>query len=164
MKHLPRWLIAAVASMLCMGAAHACDTWVALRDATADHSVILAKNSDRPPMEPQPLIQVPHATHEPGEKVKCTYVTIPQARETYEHIGSKIWWAFGYEHGMNEHGVAIGNEAVGTATLITTPNLTYECAPTAFIPAHTAMSCGQDSEWCRRVGAIRWVLPVPGRG
>ena len=93
-------------------AAVACDTWVALPDATADHSVILGKNSDRPPMEAQPLVQVPHQQHAPGERVKCTYIEIPQVAETYEHIGSKIWWAFGYEDGMNEYGVAIGNEAV----------------------------------------------------
>jgi dipeptidase len=90
--------------------AHACDTWVALPDATADHSVILGKNSDRPPMECQPLVQVPHQRHAAGEMVKCTYIEIPQVAETYEHIGSKIWWIFGYEHGMNEYGVAIGNE------------------------------------------------------
>jgi hypothetical protein len=36
--------------------AGSCDTWVALPDATADGSVILAKNSDRPPMEAQPLV------------------------------------------------------------------------------------------------------------
>jgi dipeptidase len=95
-----------------VAAAHACDTWVALRDATADRSVILAKNSDRPPMEAQPLVQVFRGKHQPGETVKCTYITIPQAAETYEHLGSKVWWTFGYEHGMNEHGVAIGNEAV----------------------------------------------------
>ena len=103
-------LIGILAAVACT--AGACDTWVALRDATADHSVILAKNSDRPPMEAQPLVQVPHQKHAAGEKVKCTYIEIPQAAETYEHIGSKIWWAFGYEHGMNEYGVAIGNEAV----------------------------------------------------
>jgi secernin len=92
--------------------AYACDTWVALPDATADHSVILAKNSDRPPMEAQPLVQFPQRYHSPGEKVKCTYIEIPQVAETYETIGSKLWWAFGYEHGMNEYGVAVGNEAV----------------------------------------------------
>jgi len=92
--------------------ARPCDTWVAMRDATADHSVILVKNSDRPPMEAQPLVQVPHQKHDAGEMVKCTYIEIPQVAETYEHIGSKIWWSFGYEHGMNEYGVAIGNEAV----------------------------------------------------
>jgi secernin len=89
-----------------------CDVFVALRDATADHSVLLGKNSDRPPMEAQPLIQMPHRTHAPGEKVKCTYIEIPQVAKTYEHFGSKLWWAFGYEQGMNEHGVAIGNTAV----------------------------------------------------
>ncbi|MEK7403829.1 MAG: C69 family dipeptidase, partial [Acidobacteriota bacterium] len=89
-----------------------CDTWVALKDATADRSVILAKNSDRPPMEAQVLVQLPNRKHPPGSKVKLTYIEIPQVAETYEHIGSKIWWAFGYEHGMNAHGVAIGNEAV----------------------------------------------------
>jgi len=92
--------------------AYGCDTWVALRNATADHSVILAKNSDRPPMEAQNLVQFAHQTHRPGENVRCTYIEIPQVSETYEHIGSKIWWAFGYEHGLNEYGVAIGNEAV----------------------------------------------------
>ena len=92
--------------------ARPCDTWVAVRDATGDHSVILCKNSDRPPMEAQPLVQVLRQQHDPGERVKCTYIEIPQVAETYEHIGSKIWWAFGYEHGMNEYGVAIGNEAV----------------------------------------------------
>ena len=89
-----------------------CDTWVALKDATRDGSVILAKNSDRPPMEAQPLVQAPRCEYEPGAMVKCTHIEIPQSSVTYAHIGSKIWWTFGYEHGMNEHGVAIGNEAV----------------------------------------------------
>ena len=92
--------------------ARACDTWVALADSTADHSVILAKNSDRPPMEAQVLVQFPRERHAPGEMVHCTYIDIPQVAETYEHLGSKLWWAFGYEEGMNEYGVAIGNEAV----------------------------------------------------
>jgi len=103
----------ALAFIFCSVAiSHSCDTWVALQDATADGSVILAKNSDRPPMEAQPLVHFPRKKHDPGAKVKCTYIEIPQVSETYEHIGSKIWWTFGYEHGMNEHGVAIGNEAV----------------------------------------------------
>jgi dipeptidase len=93
-------------------ASKSCDTWVALPDATADHSVILAKNSDRPPMEAQPLVQFPRRRHAAGDMVQCTCVRIPQAAQTHEFIGSKIWWAFGCEHGMNECGVAIGNEAV----------------------------------------------------
>jgi len=63
-------------------------------------------------MEAQPLVQIPHQSHAAGEMVKCTYIEIPQVSETYEHIGSKVWWTFGYEHGVNEFGVAIANEAV----------------------------------------------------
>ena len=99
-------------TLLFASALPACDTWVALHDATADGSVILAKNSDRPPMEAQPLVEIPRQQHRAGEVVKCTYISVPQVAETYSHIGSKIWWAFGYEQGMNEFGVAIGNEAV----------------------------------------------------
>ena len=114
LKWLASLVVSVVVTALASGAvpARACDTWVALPDATADHSIIMAKNSDRPPMEAQPLVYFPHQKHAPGEMVKCTYIEIPQVAETYEHIGSKIWWAFGYEHGMNEFGVAIGNEAV----------------------------------------------------
>jgi dipeptidase len=111
-----RWLSAGVMAATVLAgswaAAPACDTWVALPDATADHSVILAKNSDRPPMEAQVLVQFARERHAPGESVKCTYIEIPQVAETYENLGSKLWWAFGYEEGMNEQGVAIGNEAV----------------------------------------------------
>jgi len=94
------------------GFSSSCDTWVALQDATADGSVILAKNSDRPTMEAQVLVHFPRNSYKPGAKVQCTYIEIPQVAETYENTGSKIWWTYGYEHGMNEHGVAIGNEAV----------------------------------------------------
>ncbi len=89
-----------------------CDTLVALGSATADGSVILGKNSDRPPNEAQPLVKFPRQTHAAGSTVKCTYLSIPQASETYAVIGSPPHWIWGFEHGMNEHGVAIGNEAV----------------------------------------------------
>jgi secernin len=99
-------------TVLCATPGQSCDCWIAMRDATKDASILLAKNSDRPPAESQPLVSVPRQQHQAGTMVKCTYIEIPQVSETYEHIGSKIWWTFGYEHGMNEHGVAIGNEAV----------------------------------------------------
>ncbi|MHC4171953.1 MAG: C69 family dipeptidase [Planctomycetota bacterium] len=89
---------------------YACDTWVAVGNSTKDGSVILGKNSDRPSVEAQGLKYFPRMKHRES-KVKCTHITIPQAEETYAHIGSNIWWLFGYEIGMNEWGVAIGNEA-----------------------------------------------------
>ncbi len=91
-----------------------CDTLVALGAATADGSVILAKNSDRQPNEAHVLEHFPRTVHEPGSMVRCTYIEVPQVRETYEVLLSKPFWIWGSEIGANEHGVAIGNEAVFT--------------------------------------------------
>ena len=61
-----------------------CDTFVALGSATAHGGVIFAKNSDRQPNEPHLLIRIPRRKHPPGTKLRCTYIEIEQARETYE--------------------------------------------------------------------------------
>jgi secernin len=91
-----------------------CDTLVALAPATADGSVILAKNSDRPADESQPLFQAPRANHPPGTLLKCQYLKLPQVKKTFAVIGSRPHWLWGFEHGVNDCGVAIGNEAVFT--------------------------------------------------
>jgi secernin len=39
-------------------------------------------------------------------------VTIPQVAETYRVMGHSPWWVWGFEHGVNEYGVAIGNQSV----------------------------------------------------
>jgi dipeptidase len=87
---------------------------VAVGSATADGTTILAKNSDREPNEAQALTHVPRAKHEPGAKVKCTYIEVPQVGETFEVVLSRPFWMWGAEMGGNEHGVAIANEAVFT--------------------------------------------------
>jgi len=91
-----------------------CDTIVALGNATADGSVIFAKNSDREPNEAQEVVFAPRATHPPGSNVRCTYVEIPQVPETFAVLLARPFWIWGAEIGANEHGVAIGNEAVFT--------------------------------------------------
>jgi len=91
-----------------------CDTIVVLAPHTRTGATILAKNSDRSPYECQPLAQAPHRVHPEGATVHCQYVEIPQVRETAAVIGSRPFWLWGFEHGLNEHGVAIGNEAVLT--------------------------------------------------
>jgi secernin len=91
-----------------------CDTLVAVGDATADGSVILAKNSDRQPNEAHLLLHVPRTQHQAGSTVRCTYIEIPQVPETCEVVLSKPFWIWGAEMGANEHGVAIANEAVFT--------------------------------------------------
>ena len=44
--------------------------------------------------------------------VRLTHLVIPQARHTHEVLLDKSFWLYGGEIGVNEQGVAIGNEAV----------------------------------------------------
>ena len=102
-----------------------CDTFVALGSATAGGSVIFGKNSDREPNEAQEVCYYPSADHAPGEQVQCTYRALPQAAHTHAVLLSKPFWMWGAEMGLNEHGVAIGNEAVFTRLPYDkSPNLT----------------------------------------
>ncbi|HET91799.1 MAG TPA: peptidase U34 [Chloroflexi bacterium] len=91
-----------------------CDTLVAVGPATADGSVIVAKNSDREPNEAQALTYLPRAQHAPGISVQCTYIQVPQVEETCQVLLARPFWMWGGEMGANEHGVTIGNEAVFT--------------------------------------------------
>ena len=91
-----------------------CDTLVALGPYTRDGHTLFAKNSDRPPTECQPLFQAPRTRHPVGATVHCQYLTIPQVPETLALLGSRPWWLWGFEHGVNECRVAIGNEALHT--------------------------------------------------
>ncbi len=91
-----------------------CDTFVALSEATADGSVILGKNSDREPNEAHHVVIAPAVDHTVGEAMQATYRVIPQVRHTHAVLLAKPYWIWGAEMGVNEHGVAIGNEAVFT--------------------------------------------------
>ena len=91
-----------------------CDTFAALPDSTASGFTTLFKNSDRPPFDCQPLMRYPRQKHTQGAELKLSYISIPQVEETYATIGSSPYWCWGYEEGINEFGVAIGNEAIFT--------------------------------------------------
>ena len=98
-----------------------CDTLVALPSHTASGNLLLAKNSDREPDEAQVLLRMP--ARMPDEStLDCTFISIPQARRTNEVILSKPYQMWGAEMGVNEHGVAIGNEAVFTNVRIAKTN------------------------------------------
>lgn len=89
-----------------------CDTFVIRGRLAQSGRTTLAKNSDREPNEAQYLTRSEAADHAPGSRVRCTYIEVPQVAHTYAVLGSRPWWMWGFEHGVNEHGLAIGNEAV----------------------------------------------------
>ncbi|HEX5613523.1 MAG TPA: hypothetical protein VFZ83_00050 [Acidimicrobiia bacterium] len=84
-----------------------CDT---LCVVGADRAVF-AKNSDRPVAEAQ--VVEAHARRPAGGTLRTQYLDLI---DTGAHavVGSRPTWLWGFEHGVNEHGVAIGNERVWT--------------------------------------------------
>ncbi len=94
-----------------------CDTFIATRSSTTNGIPIFGKNSDRPPNEGQHLAYFPAARYSIGERVKCTYIEIPQVEKTHAILLSKPYWMWGAEMGINEHGLVIGNEAVYSKVL-----------------------------------------------
>jgi secernin len=91
-----------------------CDTFVALAPATRAGVTLFAKNSDRPPRESQRIVSLPRRRSAAGQRLRCQWIDVPDVRETAAVVGSQPWWLWGFEHGVNEHRVAIGNETVYT--------------------------------------------------
>ena len=89
-----------------------CDSFVALPSATATKTTLAAKNADCEINEAQAVLRLPRRAYPDGAMVRTSHVVIPQARETHEIIIDKSYWTWGGEIGVNEHGLAVGNEAI----------------------------------------------------
>ncbi len=74
--------------------------------------MLFAKSSDRPVDEVQVLRWLGRRAPS-GGRVRATHVAVPDAGAA-ALLGSQPTWMWGLEHGVNEHGVAIGNEKVWT--------------------------------------------------
>lgn len=85
-----------------------CDTFCIRHDG----GTLFAKSSDRPLDEVQLLRWFP-ARAPQATASATTYVSVPDAGAV-ALVGSQPSWMWGLEHGINEHGVAIGNEKVWT--------------------------------------------------
>lgn len=84
-----------------------CDTLAAKRGG----AVWFAKNSDRQPQEPQ-RVEYHAAASGGAAKLRCTYIEIDGVADRLAVLISRPDWMWGAEMGVNEAGVAIGNEAV----------------------------------------------------
>jgi len=84
-----------------------CDT---LCVRTGD-GMLFAKNSDRHPDEAQ--IVEWHDGRAAGAQLHTQYLTIDD-RDAFAFLGSRPTWLWGVEHGVNENGVAVGNEKIWT--------------------------------------------------
>lgn len=88
-----------------------CDTFFISKEMTMNGKNIFAKNSDREPNEAQQIQRFP-SVERPSGFVKCTFITVPFVGKTNEIIVSKPFQMWGVEMGLNEFGLAIGNEAI----------------------------------------------------
>ena len=84
-----------------------CDTLCAVGSS----GLLFAKNSDRLPTEPQ--VVESFAARPPGGVIRTQYLELADSGAA-AFIGSRPTWLWGVEHGLNEHGVAIGNEKIWT--------------------------------------------------
>ncbi len=91
-----------------------CDSFFVEAERSSSAAAIFAKNSDRPPMECQPLTSVPAGTYGANDRLRCQYIEIDQAGSTYAVLGSRPYWLWGFEHGLNECGVVVGNHSIYT--------------------------------------------------
>ncbi len=84
-----------------------CDTLCVLG---AGHT-LFAKNSDRPRDEVQ-VVEL-HPSRAPSGHLATTHLDITDAG-AHAVFGARPAWGWGFEHGVNEHRVAIGNERIFT--------------------------------------------------
>jgi dipeptidase len=85
-----------------------CDTLC----APGQTGMVFAKNSDRPPGEVQVALPLERRASA-GGTLRTQYLTIGDTGACATLLSCPTW-LWGAEHGVNEHGVAIGNERVNT--------------------------------------------------
>src|SRR5438132_1532404 len=85
-----------------------CDAVVALARATSDGKTLFGHKSSWSGGRCPSLCRTSGRPFAPDEKLRTQLLELPQARRTYAVLGSQPDGLWGYEHGVNEHQVAMG--------------------------------------------------------
>ena len=88
-----------------------CDTLCSIRT----HATFFAKNSDRPVGEAQ-LVRWFEPRPASSHPLRAQYIDLGPDPGAFGFLGSQPVWLWGVEHGVNQHGVAIGNEKIWSTT------------------------------------------------
>jgi dipeptidase len=100
------------------------DMMAALGRAAVDGQALFGHNATGRPGTPFGLERTSGGSHAPDERVRATRIELPQARRTHAVLGCRPGGAWGYCHGLNEHGVAAGCTRLRTRLRLDTPGLT----------------------------------------
>jgi hypothetical protein len=100
------------------------DMVVALARATQDGHVLFGHNHARPAGEALALLVEPGRELAPGQMVRGARAELPQVRHTLTVLGCRAGSRWGYQHGVNEKGVAIGSTPIWTRVDRAAPGLT----------------------------------------
>jgi hypothetical protein len=102
----------------------ASDMMVALARATLDGHTFFGHNSNRLRGEGPSLVRAPARAFAPGEMVQLPWAHLPQPRHTWAVLAGRAAADWGYQHGVNEKGVAVGYTPIRTRLEAEAPGLT----------------------------------------
>src|SRR5689334_19684224 len=91
-----------------------CDAIVALGRATVDGHTFFGHNSGGRRSSPYALRRVPGRDFAAGETLRIRERELAQIRRTNTVLAGQQGSEWGYRHGVNEHGVAVGFTSVRT--------------------------------------------------
>jgi hypothetical protein len=86
-----------------------CDMVVALGRATVNGNTLFGHSSYRRAGAEAVMRRTPGRLFAQGEMAQTRFLKLPQSRQTATILGSQTPGEWGYEHGVNEHGVAVGH-------------------------------------------------------
>jgi secernin len=90
------------------------DIIVALGQATVDGHTLFGHNCRLPARTALVLERIQGRAHAADERLTLHHITLPQARETLTTLGLQATGQWGYLHGLNACGVAVGCAALRT--------------------------------------------------